>query len=191
MDHVQVQESPATQSLERSALQPKSLLRFVRSLAAGVVLTLGKIALATIVGLVVNWGLLVLFFWTLYGHTDGESHATPLWVVGIFLGLLFPSAYLLVGQNLGAQVLMRHIYRWNRRDFQNFLIAVLRKCVLDVPEADATVSRDHIRRIMKQIHGMPWAVRLLLKFYVRDMSFQFLLVQMITDEAFRFENGRA
>src|SRR5262245_25873489 len=121
MDHAHVQEPPASQSLESSELQPKSLLRFIRSLAAGVVLSLGKIALATIVGLLVNWGFLVVFFWTLYGHTDGESHTAALWVVGIFLGLLFPSAYLLAGQNLGAQILMRHIYRWNRRDFQDFL----------------------------------------------------------------------
>jgi hypothetical protein len=29
------------------------------------------------------------------------------------------------------------------------------------------------------------------KFYVRDITFQLLLVQMITDEAFRSENARA
>jgi hypothetical protein len=107
------------------------------------------------------------------------------------LGLGFPAAYLLAGQNLGAQLLMRHIYRWNRTDFQDFLIAVLRKCVLEIPQADATISREHVRRVLKQIHGMPWPVRVLLKFYVRDMSFQLLLVQMITDEAFRSANARA
>ena len=191
MDHAQVEESPAAQSLEGSEPQAKNLLHFRRSLASSVILTLGKIALATIVGLLVNWGFLVLFFWTLHGHTDGESHTTALWVVGMFLGLLFPAAYFLAGQNLGAQVLMRHIYRWNRREFQDFLMAVLRKCVLDEPGTDATISRDHVRRVLKQIHGMPWAVRVLLKFYVRDINFQLLLVQMITDEAFRFENARA
>jgi hypothetical protein len=189
MDHAQVEETPAAQSLEGSEPQPKSLSQLRRSLASSVLLTLGKIALATIVGLFVNWGFLVLFFWTLHGHTDGESHTAALWVVGMFLGLLFPAAYFLAGQNLGAQVLMRHIYRWNRRDFQDFLLAVLRKCVLDAPQIDATISRDHVRRVLKQIHGMPWAVRLLLKFYVRDMNFQLLLVQMITDEAFRCENA--
>jgi hypothetical protein len=191
MDHAQVEEPPAAQSLEGSEPQVKSLSQFRRSLASSVLLTLGKIALATIAGLLVNWGFLVLFFWTLHGHTDGESHTAALWVVGIFLGLMFPAAYFLAGQNLGAQVLMRHIYRWNRREFQDFLVAVLRKCVLDEPEADATISRDHVRHVLKQIHGMPWAVRLLLKFYVRDMNFQLLLVQMITDESFRCENANA
>ena len=191
MDHAQVQEPPAAPSLETSVSQPKTLLGFIASLATNVVLSLGKIALATVIGLMVNWGFLVLFFWTLHGHTDSESHALAFWVVGSILGLAFPAAYLLAGQNLGAQLLMRHIYRWNRADFQDFLIAVLRKCVLDVPQASATISREHVRRVLKQIHGMPWPVRVLLKFYVRDISFQLLLVQMITDEAFRCENARA
>jgi prepilin signal peptidase PulO-like enzyme (type II secretory pathway) len=191
MDHAQVQESPAASSLETGAPQPKSLMRFARSLAASAILSLGKIALVAIIGLLVNWGLLVLFFWTLHGHTDSDSHTLALWVVGMILGLVFPAAYLMAGQNLGAQVLMRHIYRWNRDDFQDFLIAVLRKCVLDGPQSGATISRDHVRRVLKQIHGMPWAVRVLLKFYVRDMTFQLLLVQMITDDAFRSENARA
>src|SRR5215210_5542659 len=181
MDHAQVQEPPAATSLEVSVSQPRTLLGFITSLANGVVLSLGKIALATLVGLMVNWGFMVLFFWTLHGHTGAESHTLSLWVVGSILGLAFPGAYLLAGQNLGAQLLMRHIYRWNRTDFQDFLIAVLRKCVLEIPEAGATISREHVRRVLKQIHGMPWRVRVLLKFYVRDMSFQLLLVQMITD----------
>jgi len=191
MDHTQVQEPPTAQTLPASESQPRTLLGFIASLANGVILSLGKIALATIVGLMVNWGFLVLFFWTLHGHTDTESHTLSLWVVGLILGLGFPTGYLLAGQNLGAQLLMRHIYRWNRKDFQDFLMAVLRKCVLEVPKADATISREHIRRVLKQIHGMPWPVRVLLKFYVRDMSFQLLLVQMITDDAFRSENARA
>ena len=191
MDHSQVQDPPAAQSLDTSEPQAKHLLGFIASLAHSVILSLGKIALVTILGLVVNWGFLVLFFWVLHGTTGAESHAPALWIVGILLGLGFPSAYLLAGQNLGAQVLMRHIYRWNRADFQDFLIAVLRKCVLEVPQAEATISRDHVRRVLKQIHGMPLAVRILLKFYVRDMTFQLLLVQMITDDAFRSENARA
>lgn len=191
MDHAQVHEPPAAQSLAPSESQPRTLLGFVASLANGVILSLGKIALATMVGLMVNWGFLVLFFWTLHGHTDTESHTVSLWIVGLILGVAFPAGYLLAGQNLGAQLLMRHIYRWNRTDFQDFLMAVLRKCVLEVPQAGAAISREHIRRVLKQIHGMPWPVRLLLKFYVRDMSFQLLLVQMITDDAFRCENARA
>jgi hypothetical protein len=191
MDHAQVEASPAATSLEVSEPQPRTLFGFISSLASGVILSLGKIALATIVGLIVNWGLLVLFFWTLHGHTGTESHTLALWVVGSIMGLAFPAAYLLAGQNLGAQLLMRHIYRWNRMDFQDFLIAVLRKCVLEVPQASATISREHVRRVLKQIHGMPWPVRVLLKFYVRDISFQLLLVQMITDDAFRSENARA
>lgn len=191
MDHTQVQDSPAVQSLATSESQPRTLLGFVASLANGVILSLGKIALATMVGLMVNWGFLVLFFWTLHGHTDSESHTASLWIVGLILGLAFPAGYLLAGQNLGAQLLMRHIYRWNRTDFQDFLMAVLRKCVLDEPKAGAAISREHVRRVLKQIHGMPWPVRVLLKFYVRDMSFQLLLVQMITDNAFLSENARA
>jgi hypothetical protein len=191
MDHSQVQDPPAAQSLEASGTQSRGLLAFLASLASNVVLSLGKIALMTIVGLLVNWGFLVLFFWVLHGTTGSESHTLALWVVGAMLGLAFPAAYLLAGQNLGAQILMRHIYRWRRADFQDFLIAVLRKCVLEVPETDATISREHVRRVLKQIHGVPFAVRVLLKFYVRDMSFQLLLVQMITDDAFRRENARA
>jgi hypothetical protein len=191
MDHSQVQDPPAAQSLDTSEPPSKSLLGFIASLANSVIVLLGKIALITTVGLIMNWGFLVLFFWVLHGHTDSESHALAFWVVGTMLGLIFPSAYLLAGQNLGAQVLMRHIYRWNRADFQDFLIAVLRKCVLDIPQAGATISREHVRRVLKQIHGMPFAVRTLVKFYVRDITFQLLLVQMITDEAFRSENARA
>jgi hypothetical protein len=170
---------------------PRTLFGFVTSLANGVILSLGKIALATIFGLAVNWGFLVLFFWTLHGHTGTESHTLALWVVGSILGLIFPAGYLMAGQNLGAQLLMRHIYRWNRAAFQDFLIALLRKCLLEVPRASATISRDHVRRVLKQIQGIPWPVRVLLKFYLRDISFQLLLVQMITDEAFRSENARA
>jgi hypothetical protein len=191
MDHAQVQEPPAAPSLEVSEPQPRSVVRLASSVTMGAILSLGKIVLVTAVGLLVNWGLLVLFFWTLHGHTGTESHTLALWVVGMILGLAFPAAYLMAGQNLGAQVLMRHIYRRNRKDFQDFLIAVLRKCVLDEPQTGATISRDHVRRVLKQIHGMPWAVRALLKFYVRDVTFQLLLVQMITDEAFRSENARA
>ncbi len=191
MDHAQVQDPPAAQSLATSESQPRTLLGFIASLANGVILSLGKIALATLVGLMVNWGFLVLYFWTLHGHAGAESHTLSLVVVGSILGLAFPFSYLLAGQNLGAQLLMRHIYRWNRTEFQDFLIAVLRKCVFDAPQNDAALSREHIRRVLKQIHGMPWPVRMLLKFYVRDISFQLLLVQMITDEAFRCENARA
>ena len=191
MDHAQVHAPPAATSLKMSVSQPRTLLGFISSLAAGVVVSLGKIALATIVGLMINWGFLVLFFWTLHGHTGTENHAVSLWVVGSILGLGFPVAYLLAGQNLGAQLLMRHIYRWNRTDFQDFLIAVLRKCVLEIPQAGAAISREHVRRVVKQIHGMPGPVRVLLKFYVRDISFQLLLVQMITDDSFRSENARA
>ena len=191
MDHSQVEEPPAAPALHMSDAQPRTLFAFLTSLASGVILSLGKIALATIIGLMVNWGFLVLFFWTLHGHIGTDNHTVALWVVGSILGLGFPAAYLLAGQNLGAQLLMRHIYRWNRTDFQDFLIAVLRKCVLEIPEADATISREHVRRVLKQIHGMPWPVRLLLKFYVRDISFQLLLVQMITDESFRTANARA
>lgn len=191
MDHAQVQEPPAAESLEISASPPKRAFRWLAALAQSGLLSLGKIALITLIGLVLNWGFLVLFFWTLHGHTGSESHTLAFWIVGAILGLVFPASYLLAGQNLGAQVAMRHLYRRNRADFQDFLIAVLRKCVLDVPETSATISRDHIRRVLKQIHGMPWPVRVLLKFYSRDMAFQLLLVQMITDDSFRSENARA
>ena|SRR5688572_6927344 len=192
MEHAQVQEPPASDSsLGLDESKTGRVFRLASSVAIGGLLGLGKIALVTLVGLAMNWGFLVLFFWTLHGHTGSDSHTLALWVVGFILGLAFPAFYVMAGKNLGAQIVMRYVYRRNRGDFQDFLIAVLRKCVLDVPQVDATISRDHVHQVLKQIHGMPWAVRLLLKFYVRDMSFQLLLVQMITDEAFRSENGRA
>ena len=192
MDHAQVQETPVVaESLPASESQTQRITRLAAAVVPHLLLNLGKIALVTVVGLAMNWGFLVLFLWTLHGSTGGESHTMALWVVGAMLGLIFPAAYVMAGQNLGAQVVMRYIYKRTRGDFQDFLIAVLRKCVLDVPQASATISRDHLRRALKQIHGMPWPVRVLLKFYVRDTSFQLLLVQMITDEAFRSESGRA
>ena len=88
MDHAQVQGSPAAEpSLEPGETKAKGLYRFMASLIAGGLLGLGKIALVTLVGLVVNWGFLVLFFWTLHDHTGSESHTLALWVVGVILGL--------------------------------------------------------------------------------------------------------
>lgn len=186
-----MQEPPAVEPSLKIGTAASQIDPFAGSGTAGGLTSLAKIAAVTFTGLVMNWGFLVLFFWALHGHTGTESHTVALWVVGLILGLVFPATYLVAGQSLGAQIIMRSMYRRHRGAFHDFLIALLRKCVLDIPQLSATISREHVRHVLKQIDGMPWPVRLLVKFYVRDTGFQLLLLQMVTDEAFRSENARA
>src|SRR5688572_27695161 len=145
-----------------------AIWKFLFSFAAGSLISIFKMIVATAIGIVFNWtflifaGLSASAIWQ--AERSVQSSKAELTIGGvssttltlIILGIGFPLLYFVVGQNIGLQASLKHIYKHNKEKFFDFLFILLSKLKKEKAEADQSISQEEASRLLKTIEGMPW-----------------------------------
>ena len=133
----------------------------------------------TAVGLAANWAFLALVAW----QFDKPADSGAILILLITFGVLFPSAYLVVGQKQGVQALLRYCYQRHESSLIDFLLLVLQR-LLKVA-GDAPINADNIRAALKRVDEMPGVIRFALKRYLQRDELHALALEIISDPDFR------
>jgi hypothetical protein len=122
----------------------------VGALAATVLVTLGHIGLFCLIGLLLNWGFLVVsvapFLQSAAAQSEGAPGVRsalpylPLPLVLLLFGFGFPALYFVAGEKIGVQAGLRHLYHRNREYLHGLLAEAIDRHSEKTPRAGAALA---------------------------------------------------